>query len=264
MSEICQHPAQSQIIDEHEGSIICTQCARVLGANYQDIPTPPGDDNQCATTGSDYIDIIVDRNNICQAISRKAYEMRAIIREKLPKRSALHLALYSIYQASNAVDTPYTLEEIASMGFISLKVMNRINNSISKSTNYIVHHESKYNPASYLGRFAETALSAREIADIEKLLKETPSRLQSKSLKLLVLGTAYYYISHVRYGNDAEARLKPVCQLLKLKWRNVREFSRQLRALRYDANKNAYCVMPANLPLQNGSISLCQSGNAYR
>ena len=219
MSNNCDHQPRYQVTDEHEGSVICSACGMVTFDMLD--PTLRWDDSPREKIFT-IISNFCERFNIHMSIEYKAKSICTQLKCLQPKRSVFYLALYSIYNAAFTVETPYTLEEMSNMSGIRLKQLNRVFGSISKSTNYIHHHQGELKSEHYVDRFLSGILTAKERSGVRSIIQKLPDNLKSKSLKVILGGAAFYY-----FKDDAnrDQVLKVIINHLNVKIARVREFA---------------------------------------
>ena len=176
-----------------------------------------------------YIYRICDSNNLFSGIKERAVKVFEGAKRKLPKRSDLHLSLYAIYQASLKENVPYTIEEVAGMGGLSVQLMSRLVKSISKSTGYTWHYDNNVSYDKYLDRYVGSIISSsKDRSRIRMLLEKLPGKLKSCNLKTILAGTVYYYATHKTANNVSRQMVQDICSLFCIKLSSARNFSVQL------------------------------------
>lgn len=191
MSSNCIHPNNCIILDEHEGTTICTNCSHVLDTFMPMQTYNTRTDNSSHDTNS-ILDVIVTNNNINYVIHKEAMSIFKNLSKLKIKKDPLHLSLYAIYVSSIITGNPYTIEELAIMSNKSLKDINRIINVLSKQTNYkYLITEEIYHPKMFISRYCASFLTATEIHKIKKI--PIPKSLLSKHPRLVIAGIVNYY-----------------------------------------------------------------------
>ena len=220
----CQHPRRDQVVDQHEGSVICKTCCTVIDIDYQ--YSDPIEINFC--DGSPLLSSICLNNHIQPGILHKANKIRRYIRLKLTKRSIFHIELFSLYYAAMQSDTPYLIEEIAVMFGLRITEATKIINSISKSTKYIFANRSILNPMKYMNRLSREITSVKECAEIHKKYACLPFEFSLKNPALLVSAIIFNHKKQNLEKYEVERLATKISSRLSVSVRSIRLLDRKI------------------------------------
>lgn len=222
----CDHPESSHVIDEREGTIICTACSFVISDGVSvNIPTQTNETfDTRAISNFNYIDRISFNNNMDISIVQRAYNIERLIRAIIPKRSSLHIAIFSIYTAAMQVKNPYTVEEISQMVKMTTSSILKIISSIAKLSDY-ADVEYFPSPLYYLNRMCANLLSQSERSKIfNYYIGRLPSRFSARSPRLVLAAIICHYFQsrNVIFLSDNVTVIQAVCSHLNVSRRHVR------------------------------------------
>lgn len=228
---MCDHPPAQLVIDCHEGTQICRQCAHVLDTNLStnDIFPPQ---SLAYTNSFSLIDDIGYNNHINGRIIEHAKKVFNDLKLQFKKRSEFDLSVYSVFIAAILEKNPYTIEEISNMLNTPIKSINGIIKSINKLTDYQqIEHEEFINPSVYLDRFTQTLLNHKDRIYIKKnFLAKLPDLFLLKIPKLVIAGVTYHYLKLFGSKNN-HVYLNRVNEHLKVNKRQIVSIERKIHSL---------------------------------
>lgn len=141
MSEICDHPPQCVVEDLHDGTYVCTACARVLdGVVFQSPPsTPVAWENYDSDYHHERASLVVDmcyNGNLPNCVLLTAQQIHDGLKGKLAKFrfSQTEIAAYVIYKALQKESMPHSPSEVQHITSIMLPRIWDIENILNTET----------------------------------------------------------------------------------------------------------------------------------
>ena len=186
----CKHPTKYEIIDEHEGDIICMQCGLVLDKHYNETrlplqaepssyPTYILNDSTLLHLGENFHFSKDITHHACQIY--KSLPVTKITTEKQIRYA------YCFYYACKECNAPRCMWEIASLMKIDSAKLYKLDKQLQSRITPI-------SPAALLSRQMSNYLSYKDIQSIKKIIEELPITLtQGLKPQTITSGCILYY-----------------------------------------------------------------------
>ena len=235
MSNNCSHPTAEHVIDQHNGCIVCRLCAHVIDIDFENnawIHT----DNKCIENPTLYLKDVIENNCIDHGILTKSINIRTELRQLLPKRSILHLELFSLYYAALCTNSPYLICEVASMFGIDVKTASKILSSVSKATNYKYIELEIPQPIKYLSRLSSGLLFPKECYIVYKKYKDLPLDFRLKNTPLFIGSIIYNNQKNKLCKYERAKYLKKISNKLGCNERSIKLLDKKIDSF-YAGNK---------------------------
>lgn len=216
----CDHPMSEHVVDQHSGCIVCKVCCRIIDTEYF-INYSAGLDNVAHDLKDSLYDIC-SNNFIHESILHKAISIKSFIRSLLPKRSILHIDLFSLYYAALELNEPYLKSELARMFGIEMKTVSKVISSISRATNHKYIENQLPKPIRYLSRLSCGFVDEKDINYMHKKYRNLPARFNLKHAELFVAAIIYNHKKMQLSKQQRNALLSSISKRLCVNRRTIK------------------------------------------
>ena len=244
----CKHPAESHVIDQHEGSIICSLCARVVGDYF--ITRTHTDASGEFEQVSPNLQTIVDNNHINVEIRDKAITILKDVRSMLPKRNIMHIEMFALYHGGLKTKNPYLMSEISLFFGLPGKVVCKIISSISKAIKYKYADNTMQNPIRYLRRLGGCIMSSRDAEVITRQYNDLAIKFAHKTPKLFLASIIFNF---KKRGLDASGGSRELLRILS------KQFSVNDRSIKLLDREIDCCLAAQSYNYSEPGIQLSQN-----
>jgi transcription initiation factor TFIIIB Brf1 subunit/transcription initiation factor TFIIB len=201
MSNPCAHPDNYVVEDLHDGTFVCSLCARVIDQVYScansDITTYVQSVDNLVTT-------ICDNCNYDDCIRNSAQSVYETVNSKLGKRrySDIEIAAYAVYKALKSLHIPISGKELFSVTNVSMRKIWQMENiceknSYADSNSELIHYIERY------GAYCQ--LCFVDIRNIIKKIDEVTAICLNHAVQNIAASMIYMYSK--KYSVQSIAKL---------------------------------------------------------
>lgn len=126
----CEHPKEAQVIDAHEGSVVCIKCGLVLDKYYPDHIVITNNEEEESTSS---IQELGEKGHFSEIVITEANIIFAGLRKSKITPDNHIKAVYCIYAASRNQKVSRTLQEIAILFCVDEKAIYHIDTQLQRT-----------------------------------------------------------------------------------------------------------------------------------